>query len=162
MHLLLRKNAHSHLFQNTRNFVHKHPEAHSLTNLYPRLRTFIKAKTLNGDLQGPEESFQEEVYFEVQNNRLLCSRITNSIHSKRPNWKKQICTRSCPLSVEVMEFSGTPHRAELKGACLSRTTHSNTRAIALALHPKSHTVGSLWWNTLNRAKVWGLCPGSLM
>uniref|UniRef100_A0A5F4W9R3 Uncharacterized protein n=1 Tax=Callithrix jacchus TaxID=9483 RepID=A0A5F4W9R3_CALJA len=36
---------------------HEHSKAHSWTNLYTRLRLFIKSKPLNGDLQGPEEGF---------------------------------------------------------------------------------------------------------
>lgn len=46
--------------KNTRNFVPEYPEAHSWTNLYPRLRIFRKAKPLDSDLQGPEEGFQEK------------------------------------------------------------------------------------------------------
>lgn len=71
-----------------------------------------------------QRGLSEEVYFKVQNNRSPHSIITNSIHSKRLNLKKQICTWSCSLSEEVMEFSRTPHRAEFKGACLSQMTHS--------------------------------------
>lgn len=112
-----------------RNLVHEHSEAHSWTNLYLRLRTFRKAKPLNGDLQGPEEGFQEKLYFRIQSSRLPYSIITNSIHSKRLNWKQQICVWSCPLSAEVMEFSCIPHRAEeFKGICLNQMTCSNIMA----------------------------------
>lgn len=139
MDSLLRKKMHIHIYsknntKKTRDFVHEHPEAHSWKNLYLRLTTFRKAKPLNGDLQGLEVGFQEKAYFKIQNSRLLYSIITNSIHSKRLNWKKQICARSCPLSVEVMEFSCTTHRAEeFKGTCWSQMTCGSI--VAISHHP---------------------------
>ena len=149
-----------HKRKKSRNFVREHSEAYSWTNLYPRSRTFIKAKPLNGDLQNPGEGFQEKVYFQIQNSRLLYSIITNSIHSKRLNWKKQICVWSCPLSVEVMEFSCTPHRTEeFKDACLSQMTRGTIMYyghITLSSHPKRHTVGSLCQNTLAQQRN-GVC-----
>lgn len=45
----------------TRKLVHEDPEAHSWTNLCPTLGAFIEGEPLSGDLQGPEEGFQEKV-----------------------------------------------------------------------------------------------------
>lgn len=125
-----------------RDFVHEHSEAHSWTNLYLRLRTFIKAKPLNGDWPSRSRGglsrkglFQDsEQWTPIQHN-----------HKFHPFQKAELketntCTELPPLCGSNGNFMHSPQGRRIQRHLLKPDDmRQYYGCITPSSHPKRHT-----------------------